>query len=129
MDQNGINFRATMRRLIAASIAMTAAAALAVNAQPASAASHRPCAIVRHGTTAGVTKVGSATATVGTDGIRLTTARSTNADKVSWQTSFRPVLASTVTEASHETMKLGDCTEHQWSTGFNNGGWWPGRLH
>ena len=20
-----------------------------------------------------------------------------------------------------------DCTEHQWSTGFKNGGWWPGR--
>jgi hypothetical protein len=21
-----------------------------------------------------------------------------------------------------------DCTEHQWSTGFKNGGWWPGWL-
>jgi|SRR3954447_8941879 hypothetical protein len=106
MDLKSIINRPTKRRLIAAALTMTAATALAVTAQPASAASHRPCTILKHSTTAGVTKVGSATATVGTDGIKLTTARSTNADKVSWQTSFRPVLASTVTEASYETVKL-----------------------
>jgi hypothetical protein len=106
MEQNGINFRPTVRRVTAAAIAMTAATALAVNAQPASAASHRPCTIVKHSSTTGVTKVGGATATVGTDGIKLTTTRSTNADKVSWQTSFKPVLASTVNEVNYETMKL-----------------------
>jgi hypothetical protein len=95
-----------MRRLVAASFAMTAATALAVAPQPASASSHRPCKIVKHSNTSGVTKVGTATATVGTDGIKLTTARSSNTDKVSWQTSFRPVLASTVNEVSYETMKL-----------------------
>lgn len=95
-----------MRGLIAAAFAMTAAAALAVTAQPASAAPHRPCTIVKHGTTAGVTKVGTATATVVADGIKLTTARSTNADKVSWQTSFRPVPASTVKEVDYGTVKL-----------------------
>jgi len=106
MDQNGIKFRPALSRVTAAAFAITAATALAVNAQPASASSHRPCAIVKHSTTAGVTKVGSATATVGTDGIKLTTARSTNADKVSWQTSFKPVPASTVNEVNYETMKL-----------------------
>lgn len=106
MDQNGIKFRPALRRVTAAAFAITAATALAVHAQPASASSHRPCALVKHSTTAGVTKVGSATATVGTDGIKLTTARSTNADKVSWQTSFKPVPASTVNEVNYETMKL-----------------------
>jgi len=106
MTQNGTIFRPSVRRVTAAALAMAAATALAVNAQPASAASHRPCTIVKHSNTAGVTKVGTATATVGTDGIKLTTARSTNADKVSWQTSFRPVLASTVNEVSYETAKL-----------------------
>jgi hypothetical protein len=95
-----------LRRLVAASFAMTAATALAVAPQPASASSHRPCKIVKHSNTSGVTKVGTATATVGTDGIKLTTAKSSNTDKVSWQTSFRPVLASTVNEVSYETMKL-----------------------
>jgi hypothetical protein len=56
--------------------------------------------------TVGVTKVGTATATVVTDGIKLTTAQSANADKVSWTTSFRPVPASTVTEINYETVKL-----------------------
>lgn len=85
---------------------MTAATALAVAAQPASAASHRSCTIVKHSTTAGVTKVGTATATVVADGIKLTTAPSANADKVSWMTSFKPVPASTVTEVNYETVKL-----------------------
>jgi len=106
MTQNGTIFRPSVRRVTAAALAMAAATALAVNAQPASAASHRPCTIVKHSNTAGVTKVGTATAPVGADGIKLTTARSTNADKVSWQTSFRPVLASTVNEVSYETAKL-----------------------
>jgi hypothetical protein len=105
MTQIGINLR-TARGLTAAALALTASTALAVNAQPASASSHRPCTIAKHSTTAGVTKIGSATATVGADGIRLTTARSVNADKVSWQTSFKPVLASTVNEVSYETVKL-----------------------
>jgi len=104
MTQNGTILRPSVRRVTAAALAMAAATALAVNAQPASAASHRPCTIVKHSNTAGVTKVG--TAPVGADGIKLTTARSTNADKVSWQTSFRPVLASTVNEVSYETAKL-----------------------
>jgi len=104
MDQKGIIFRSTARRLIGAAVAATTA--LAVTAQPASAASHRPCMIVKHSNTAGVTKVGSATATVGTDGIKLTTAQSVNADKVSWQISFRPVPASTVNEVGYETVKL-----------------------
>ncbi len=106
MDQTGITFRPALRRVTAAAFAITAATALAVNAQPASASSHRPCAVVKHSTAAGVTKIGSATATVGIDGIKLTTARSTNADKVSWQTSFKPVPASTVNEVNYETMKL-----------------------
>ena len=106
MEQKGNIFRPTPRRVTAAALAMTAATALAVSAQPASASSHRPCTIAKHSTTAGVTKVGGATATVGTDGVKLTTARSSNPDKVSWQTSIRPVLASTVNEVSYETMKL-----------------------
>ncbi len=36
----------------------------------------------------------------------LTTRPSENNDKVSWQTSIRPVLASTVKEISYETVKL-----------------------
>ncbi|AGZ38367.1 hypothetical protein AFR_00390 [Actinoplanes friuliensis DSM 7358] len=83
----------------------TALAGFAVNT-PASASTHRPCSIVKHSTTTGVTKIGGATATVGTDGIKLTTTRSTNVDKVSWQTAIRPVLASTVNEVSYETVKL-----------------------
>ena len=85
---------------------MTSVMALAVAAQPASASSHRPCTNVKHSNTAGVSKLGTATATVVTDGIKLTTAQSANADKVSWRTSFRPVLARTVTEVSYETVKL-----------------------
>jgi hypothetical protein len=95
-----------MRRVVAAAFAMTAVTALAVAAQPASAASHRSCTIVKHSTTAGVTKVGTATATVVTDGVKLTTAPAANADKVSWMTSFTPVPASTVTEVNYETVKL-----------------------
>ena len=106
MFEKGITSRPPIRRLIAAGFAMTAVTALAVAAQPASAASHRPCTNVKHSTAAGVTKVGTATATVVTDGIKLTTAQSTNADKVSWRTSFRPVLASTVNEVNYETVKL-----------------------
>jgi hypothetical protein len=106
MYRKGITLRPNLRRLIAAGFAMTAATALAGTAQPAAAASHRPCTIVKHGSTAGVTKVGTATATVVADGIKLTTARSTNADKVSWKTSFKPVLASTVNEVNYETVKL-----------------------
>ena len=106
MNPNVSIFRPGRRRVTAAALAMTAATALAVNAQPASASSHRPCTISKHSTTAGVTKIGTGTATVGADGIRLTTARSSNPDKVSWQSPFRPVLASTVNEVSYETMKL-----------------------
>jgi hypothetical protein len=108
MNQNGTAERPHLRRLVAATLTMTATAALAVNvtAQPANASSHRTCKIEKHGTTAGVTKIGTATATVGADGIKLTTARSTNADKVTWNSSFRPVLASTVDEVSYETVKL-----------------------
>jgi hypothetical protein len=75
-----------MRRVVAAGFAMSAVTALAVAAQPASAATHRPCTIVKHSTTTGVTKVGTATATVVADGIKLTTAPSANNDKVSWTT-------------------------------------------
>jgi hypothetical protein len=84
-----------------------AAAGLVVTAQPASASSHRPCGVDKHHTTAGVEKVGTGTATIGADGIKLTTARSTNVDKVSWKTNFLlPVAAGTVTEMSYETVKL-----------------------
>ncbi|WP_212992813.1 hypothetical protein [Actinoplanes auranticolor] len=106
MEQNGTIFRLTTRRVLAAALVMAASGALAVNAQPASASSHQPCKIDKHRTTAGVTKVGTATATVVTDGVKLTTARSSNSDKVSWQSSFKPVPASTVTEVSYETVKL-----------------------
>lgn len=106
MDQNGTGIVPRKRRLVAAAVTITAATTLAVNAQPASASTHRPCTVVKHGTTTGVTKIGTATATVGTDGIRLTTAQSANADKVAWQTSFKPVPAGTVNEVSYETMKL-----------------------
>ncbi|GAA3343976.1 hypothetical protein GCM10020358_45300 [Amorphoplanes nipponensis] len=99
-------FTPAKRGLTAAALALAAASALTVSAQPASASSHRPCAIVKHSTTAGITKVGTATATVVADGVKLTTARSANADKVSWQTFFRPVPAATVTEVSYETVKL-----------------------
>lgn len=93
-----------MRPVVVAAVAMTAVAALTVTAQPANAASHRPCTVVKHSTTAGVTKVGGATATVVADGIKLTT--TANEDKVSWVSSFRPVPASTVTEVNYETVKL-----------------------
>src|SRR5690349_15659635 len=106
MIQNGTIFRLTTRRVFAAALVMAASGALAVNAQPASASSHQPCKIEKHSTTAGITKVGTATATVVTDGVKLTTARSSNADKVSWRDSFKPVAASTVTEMSYETVKL-----------------------
>ena len=103
MFQKPTNFS---RVAAVAALAMTTTTALAVTAQPASASSHRPCTVAKHSTTTGVAKIGTATATVGTDGIKLTTARSTNSDKVSWQTSIKPVLASTVNEVSYETMKL-----------------------
>src|SRR5688500_17027098 len=106
MNQNGTIFRLTTRRVLAAALVMAASGALAVNAQPAGASSHQPCKIDKHSTTAGVTKVGTATATVVSDGLKLTTARSSNSDKVSWQSSFKPVPAGTVTEASYETVKL-----------------------
>jgi hypothetical protein len=93
------------RRLAAAS-AIAAVAALAVAPQPASASSHQPCTIVKHGNTKGVTKIGAATATVGADGIKLTTGTSSDADKVSWQDSIKPVPANTITELSYETIKL-----------------------
>jgi hypothetical protein len=95
-----------MRRVIAAAFAVTAATALTVAAQPASAATHRSCTVVKHSTTAGVTKVGTATADVVADGIKLTTKPSENNDKVSWKTSFKPVPARTVTEVNYETEKL-----------------------
>ncbi|MEV4348107.1 hypothetical protein AB0J83_26935 [Actinoplanes sp. NPDC049596] len=92
------------RRLITAAVAT--AALVTVPAVPASASSHRPCGVAKHVTTSGVTKIGTATATVGADGIKLTTARSSLTDKVSWQSTFRPVPANTVNEVSYETVKL-----------------------
>jgi hypothetical protein len=89
MAQNGKIFLPAPRRMAAAALVMTAATTLAVQVQPASASSHRPCTIAKHSTTTGVTKIGTA-----------------NPDKVSWQTSIKPVLASTVNEVSYETMKL-----------------------
>ncbi|MBM2616804.1 hypothetical protein JIG36_14680 [Actinoplanes sp. LDG1-06] len=97
----------TRRPMIAAAAVITTALAVnAVSVQPASASSHRPCTVVKHSNTTGVTKVGTATATVGTDGIKLTTAPGANADKVSWRENIRPVLAGTVEEVSYETVKL-----------------------
>ncbi|GAB2579865.1 hypothetical protein Aab01nite_55980 [Paractinoplanes abujensis] len=96
------------RRPVAAVAAgvLAALSVTVVSAQPASASSHRPCTIVKHSNTNGVTKVGTATATVGTDGIKLATAAGKNEDKVSWRENIRPVLASTVEEVSYETVKL-----------------------
>src|ERR1700753_1194831 len=96
------------RKATAVAVSVVAAvSALIVSPQAANASSHRPCTIVKHGTTAGVTKVGTATATLGADGIKLTTAQSTNADKVSWQTNFLlPVPAGSVDELSYQTVKL-----------------------
>lgn len=104
MDNKGIKIRPAARRVSAAALIM-ATAGLSF-AAPAAASTHRSCAIVKHGTTAGITKAGTATATVGTDGVRLTTAQSARDDKVSWQSTFRPVLASTVNELNYETVKL-----------------------
>lgn len=96
-----------MRRLCAAAFAVTAATGLAVIASPAQAASHRSCSVEKHTTTAGITKIGAATATVVPDGIKLTTSNNANADKVSWKTTFKkPLLASTVDEINYETVKL-----------------------
>jgi hypothetical protein len=99
----------SMRRLSAAAFAMTAVTGLAVIASPAQsqAASHRSCKVEKHSTTTGVTKVGTATATVVPDGLKVTTAKGANADKVSWRANFtKPVLANTVTELNYETIKL-----------------------
>ena len=93
------------RRLAAAS-ALVAVASLTAVPQTALASTHRPCSVVEHRNTKGVTKVAGATATVGTDGIKLTTRPSTNEDKVSWQDSIRPVAAASVTEMNYETVKL-----------------------
>src|SRR4051794_37071995 len=98
--------RSSARRLISVAVAMTVATTLAAGAEPANAAKARPCAVVKHGNTAGVTTIGTATATLVSDGIKLTTARSTNADKVSWKRSFRPVPASSVKDISYRTVKL-----------------------
>jgi hypothetical protein len=106
MFSTSITSRPAQRRALTAVLAMTAATALTGTAQPASAASHRPCTIVKHTGTSGVTTIGTATATVVADGIKLTTARSANPDKVSWRTTFKPVPAGTVTEVSYETVKL-----------------------
>jgi hypothetical protein len=103
MDRQGI----TSRRLLAAAMtALTAATTLAVTAAPASAATHRPCTVVKHSTTTGVAKVGTAGATVVTEGVKLTTSTTSDDDKVTWKDTFRPVLASTVTEVNYETEKL-----------------------
>jgi hypothetical protein len=106
MNQNVKISRFARRPLVAVTVAMTAATTLAVTAQPAQASTHRPCTIVKHSNTNGVTKVGTATATVGADGIKLTTAQNTNVDKVSWRETIRPVPASTVNELTYETVKL-----------------------
>jgi hypothetical protein len=102
MDQTGI----IARRFLTAAFAVTTASALLAVAQPASAALLRPCQVEGHRTTSGVTKIGTATATVVPDGIKVTTARAANPDKVTWKTTFRPVAAGTVKELSYETQKL-----------------------
>ncbi|WP_250000639.1 hypothetical protein [Actinoplanes sp. M2I2] len=106
MDHNVKTSRSPRRPLLAAAVVMTAATGLAVHAQPAMASSHRPCTVVKHSNTNGVTKIGGATATVGTDGLKLTTTPAKNEDKVSWRETMRPVLASTVEELTYETTKL-----------------------
>jgi hypothetical protein len=106
MSDKNVFAPANRRRTVAALSALAAATALVVGAPPASAATHRSCALVKHSNTAGVIKVGGATAAVVADGIKLTTARSANDDKVSWTSRFRPVPANTVTEINYETEKL-----------------------
>src|SRR5687768_2983302 len=106
MDRN-VKISRSRRPLLAAAVVMTAATGLAVaNAQPALASSHRPCKVVKHSNTAGVVKVGTGTATLGADGLKVATAPSKNDDKVSWRDNFRPVAANTVNELSYETVKL-----------------------
>ncbi|GAA0811519.1 hypothetical protein [Spirilliplanes yamanashiensis] len=39
---------------------------------------------------------------------------------------YNPGVVSTLDEQRFATTKK--CTEHQWSTGFKNGSWWPGWL-
>lgn len=107
MNSTNNTSRARGRGIAAAGLTMLTMGALAVAAQPASASSHRPCGVDKHSSTAGVEKVGGATATLGADGIKLTTTPNTNVDKVSWRTTFRlPQAASSVTELSYETVKL-----------------------
>ncbi|MCO8276499.1 hypothetical protein M1L60_38570 [Actinoplanes sp. TRM 88003] len=93
--------------LAAAAVVMTATTGLAVaGAQPALASSHRPCTVVKHSNTDGVAKVGTGTATLGADGLKVSTAPSKDEDKVSWRDNFWPVAANTVNELSYETVKL-----------------------
>ena len=106
MDRN-VKISRSRRPLLAAAVVMTAATGLAVaNAQPALASSHRPCKVVKHSNTDGVVKLGTGTATLGADGLKVATAPSKNDDKVSWRDTFRPVAANTVNELSYETVKL-----------------------
>lgn len=102
MDQKGT----ITRRLTAAAFTVTTASALIAVAQPAGAAQLRPCRIAEHRTTADVVKLGTATATVVADGLKVTTGQGVNADKVTWKSSFKPVAANTVRELSYETRKL-----------------------
>jgi len=106
MEHKATFTKSARRGVTVVVLALTAASGLSAIAQPASASTHRSCEIVKHSNTTGVVKVGSATATVVPDGVKLTTAQSTNVDKVSWRTSIKPVLASTVTEVNYETVKL-----------------------
>ncbi|MET3427908.1 hypothetical protein BJ973_007120 [Actinoplanes tereljensis] len=95
------------RRFAAVALTMVSTAGLAVQASPAMAASHRPCAVEKHFNLAGVEKVGTATATIGADGVKLTTSRTVDTDKVSWKSKFLlPVPADSVNEMNYETVKL-----------------------
>jgi hypothetical protein len=110
MTQNA-TFPRSRRPLLAAAVVMTAATSLVAVAQPAMATSHRPCTVVKHSSTEGVAKQGTATATLGADGLKVTTAPGKNDDKVSWRDNFRPVAANTVNELSYETVKLDEAGE------------------
>jgi hypothetical protein len=106
MHRKRINLLPTTHRLIAATFALTTATALVVAPQAAYAETHRLCPVVKHSNTSDIVKVGTATATVGADGVKVTTAQSTNDDKVSWKTTIDTVLASKINEMNYETMKL-----------------------
>lgn len=91
--------------MIAATAGITLVSVLGA-AAPAQASTHRPCKVVKHSSTSGVVETAGGKAKLVADGVQLTTQPGEVNDKVSWKTSFSPVLASSVQEVTYETVKL-----------------------